>query len=137
MTPLTTAGTGGSNPGLSSAQIGQIGALITHGDALINTATDVSAAIQLAIWEVEYGKAFSSNGISTSVSALAATYVTDVQNGTWAPNANVELLSQSGNQTLAYVTPLPSTWTLMLAGLAGLGFFAHRRTKRGADMVAA
>ena len=50
---------GGPNP-LSDAQIGQIGALVLNGDALVNappsgyTANDVAAAIQVAIWQVEY-----------------------------------------------------------------------------------
>ncbi len=131
ITPLTTGGTGGSNPTLTSTQIGEIGALITHGNALINTSYDVSAAIQLAIWKVEYGGVFNSNGITPSVATLAATYVTDVQNGTWAANDNVSLLQEAGNQTLAFVTPLPATWTLMLSVLACLGFIAYRRRKHG------
>jgi hypothetical protein len=139
---LTTAGTGGKNPTLTTTQIGEIGALIEHGDALIaapGAAYNVSAAIQLAIWEVEYGTTgpskFTYSGLSSgspSSSTLAAGYVLDVQNGTWGlvPAADVYLLSASGNQDLAYVvTPLPSTWTLMLIGLASLGFFAYRGTK--------
>ena len=42
--PLTTAGAGGSNPTLSAAQISEIGSLMMHGNALINSNTDVSAA---------------------------------------------------------------------------------------------
>jgi hypothetical protein len=34
-----------------------------------------------------------------------------------------------GSLTIA-ATPLPSTWTMMLIGFAGVGFFAHRGTKR-------
>ncbi len=35
-------------------------------------------------------------------------------------------------------TPLPSTWVMILAGLLGLGFFAHRgTTKNGAALAAA
>ena len=43
-----TTGSGGSNPTLTTAQIGEIGALMANGNALINTSHDVSAAIQLA-----------------------------------------------------------------------------------------
>jgi len=144
---LTTAGTGSPNPTLTSAQIGQIGSLIVHGDALISNpstnSTYVSAAIQLAIWEIEYE--FTTHGLtfdSVPYSSLATQYVTDVTGGTWAPDPDVLLLIPSGgdqtNQTLAYAafTPLPSTWTLLLIGLAGLGFFAYRGTRNRSATVA-
>ncbi len=34
-------------------------------------------------------------------------------------------------------TPLPSTWTMLIAGFAGLGFFAYRGTKKNAASLAA
>jgi hypothetical protein len=34
-------------------------------------------------------------------------------------------------------TPLPATWTMMLIGLAGLGFFAYRRQKQDTGLAAA
>lgn len=34
-------------------------------------------------------------------------------------------------------TPLPSTWTMMLLGLAGLGFFAYRGSKKDSAAIAA
>jgi hypothetical protein len=34
-------------------------------------------------------------------------------------------------------TPIPATWFLMLLGLAGLGFFAYRGTKKGSSALAA
>jgi hypothetical protein len=33
-------------------------------------------------------------------------------------------------------TPLPSTWTMMLLGLAGIGFMAYRRNSKPAQMAA-
>jgi len=42
-----------------------------------------------------------------------------------------------GNFTDITTTPLPSTWTMMLIGFAGLGFFAYRGTKKNAAAVAA
>lgn len=35
------------------------------------------------------------------------------------------------------VAPLPSTWTMLLAGLVGLGFFAYRGTKKSSVALAA
>jgi hypothetical protein len=34
-------------------------------------------------------------------------------------------------------TPLPSTWTMLIAGFAGLGFFAYRGSKKNGAAVAA
>jgi hypothetical protein len=34
-------------------------------------------------------------------------------------------------------TPLPSTWTMLIAGFVGLGFFAYRGTKKNAGALAA
>jgi hypothetical protein len=34
-------------------------------------------------------------------------------------------------------TPLPSTWTMLIAGFAGLGFFAYRGSKKNAAAIAA
>ncbi len=34
-------------------------------------------------------------------------------------------------------TPLPSTWTMLVAGFAGLGFFAYRSSKKNAASLAA
>ena len=34
-------------------------------------------------------------------------------------------------------TPLPSTWTMLIAGFVGLGFFAYRGSKKNASALAA
>ena len=34
-------------------------------------------------------------------------------------------------------TPLPSTWTMLIAGLAGLGFFAYHGTKKNGAVLSA
>jgi hypothetical protein len=34
-------------------------------------------------------------------------------------------------------TPLPSTWTMLIAGFVGLGFFAYRGTKKNSAALAA
>ncbi len=34
-------------------------------------------------------------------------------------------------------TPLPSTWTMLIAGFVGLGFFAYRGSKKNAAALAA
>ena len=42
----------------------------------------------------------------------------------------------TGSISVSY-TPLPATWTLMLVGLAGLGFVAYRRQKQSTAIAAA
>ncbi len=39
--------------------------------------------------------------------------------------------------TAATATPLPSTWTMLIAGFLALGFFAYRGTKKGSAAIAA
>jgi len=34
-------------------------------------------------------------------------------------------------------TPLPSTWTMLIAGLVGLGFFSYRGSKKNSAALAA
>ena len=48
--------------------------------------------------------------------------------------------NQQGNllaNVLASTTPLPSTWTMLIAGFVGLGFFAYRGSKKAAVEIAA
>jgi hypothetical protein len=126
--PLTIAGSGSPNPTLTPQQIGEIGGLINYGNTHINASYDVSSAIQIAIWMVEYGNAFSYSGTSVSDSNLALQYYTEVTGGALPLDENVSLLSESNNQYLAFLSPLPSTWTMMLIGLAGIGlYFSTRR----------
>lgn len=72
--PSTVAagfGTSMSSPSgmLSATQIAEIGGLMAYGNANIGTA-NVSAAAQLAIWEVEYGSNFSFTGVSDATSSF-------------------------------------------------------------------
>jgi hypothetical protein len=39
--------------------------------------------------------------------------------------------------TFAATTPLPSTWTMLIAGFVGLGFVAYRGKKKGSAAIAA
>jgi hypothetical protein len=128
---LTTAGSGSPNPTLTSAQIGEIGALMLHGEQNINS-PNVSAATQLAIWKLEYGPTFQFTGLTDPTVTLAQQFLTDAgPGGSWAP-VPLTTLSQSGNQTLGMVvTPLPGTFSMLLAGLVGLGLWtASGRVRR-------
>jgi hypothetical protein len=45
--------------------------------------------------------------------------------GSWSPSADIS------------ATPLPSTWTMLIAGFVGLGFFASRGSKKNSAALAA
>ena len=141
--PLTTAGAGGSNPSLTTTQIGEIGALMKNGDATIGSDTDVSAAIQLAIWEVEY-PTFAFTGPTAETITDAGEYVALAIAGTgaWAPQG-VNLFSEDGNQNLgdwtpegggglSPTTPLPAALPLFASGLGALGLLGWRRKRKAA-----
>ncbi|MGO9327852.1 MAG: hypothetical protein ACLQJ0_07015 [Steroidobacteraceae bacterium] len=62
---------------------------------------------------------------------------------TGAPGAYQEYQTGAGGSFTSIVystvgaTPLPSTWTMLIAGFAGLGFFAYRGTKKNSAAIAA
>ncbi len=45
--------------------------------------------------------------------------------------------SEAGSPVTLETTPLPATWTMMLIGLAGLGFVAYRRQRQDAGLAGA
>jgi hypothetical protein len=51
--------------------------------------------------------------------------------------AESEVVASSVTFSEISSTPLPPTWTMLIAGLVGLGFFACRGTKNGAAAIAA
>ncbi len=140
ISPPTTNNGGfvaGPNSALSHTQLGEIGALINWGNANINTYSWASAAVQLAIWTIEYpGATFTSDSgtVNTEVSTFLVPDAESATNG-FAPfyglSEVVNPNNPDGNQGLTFITPtpLPASWALMLGGFSGLGFFAYRGTK--------
>ena len=53
------------------------------------------------------------------------------ENDAWYALDDVSVVS------VVSATPLPATWTMLIAGFAGLGFFAYRGTKKNAAALAA
>ncbi len=130
--PLLTDNTGvspaTSNP-LTSTQIQQIGALAAYGNALMQSAPTTwdSAAIQAAIWDVEYGTtATGSANFNTALANIVALLPS-------LPFVNGVQLSDTGaqDQFLAqglYTTELPEPASLAVlgTGLLGLGLLRRR-----------
>ena len=99
-----------------------------------------SAAFQLALWEITYesvpgaysltaGNARFSDSNLTDGNAvtLAQSYLNNL--GSQRNSFQVSVLQSAGHQDVVFATPVPepSTYALMLAGLAGIVFVARRR----------
>ncbi len=153
--------------GLSPSQIGEMGTLALHGDFLVAhpgsyTSEQVAAAIQIAIWDIEYGppllppntftySPFLGSPIDTAppgTSGLVGEYLANVGTGNpWDEYFGFGVFAATGNQTLLWapepgITPFiaipePSTWAMMLVGFAGLGFAGYRRVKAKAALAKA
>ena len=121
---------------LSTAQIGEIGALALNGDDLLRSpgaTDDKSAAIQIAIWSIEYGSGFAYTGVDNNIPNLVSEYIGNVTGASplWKPYSNFATLTEAGNQNLITTSvPEPATWAMMLLGFAGLGFAGHRRARK-------
>jgi hypothetical protein len=53
------------------------------------------------------------------------------------PQAPFHFYGAGNIEAFAATTPLPATWTMLIAGFIGLGFFAHRGSKKSAAAIAA
>jgi hypothetical protein len=97
------------------------------------------AAIQLAVWDIALDGVFNlSDGIFQSADPLAASAVAFYAAGDTSLADYVYKLTDSiertgGKQDVIIVTspiPEPSTYALMIAGIAAVGFVARRRSNR-------
>jgi len=142
---MSNVDNGGGNGTLLSWQtLGEMGALATYGNLHINDNANISSAIQLAIWSVEYGSAITVTSASPSVQALATQLVFDATHGLLGYNTNVAWLMYCNsdhrcNQGQLMVlgngdfrVPEPSTLAIFAAGLVGAAGFGMRRKKKTA-----
>ena len=66
----------------------------------------------------------------TILSGLSGELLVGYWDSIYSDNSGSQQLSVSAN-------PLPSTWTMLIAGFVGFGFLAYRGTKKGSAAIAA
>jgi hypothetical protein len=122
-----------------ATKLSQINALMANGNAGVNSA-DSSAALQMAIWEIENetsghydisAGAFTASGPSNAV-ALANQDIQNVLNGVWKadPLITIYQLTAPGNQSLSYAVAVAEPATLAIFGTGLVLMIVLRRTRR-------
>ncbi|WP_294043852.1 PEPxxWA-CTERM sorting domain-containing protein [Sphingomonas sp.] len=155
-----------SYAGMTTAKSNALNALLTNTTQLLGAATgqnaiNISAATQMAVWEImfETQSAWSVTNSSsafymttpggssqanltalTSAESLANTYLSNVKNNVWTVNNGYDLkvLYSPTNQSQVFVTPSvpePATWGMLVIGFGLVG--GALRTRRRSGVIAA
>lgn len=145
---IWSGGAAGLGTQLTNRVVGEIGALARYGDANLNTDYNVSSAVQLAIWDVEYNKgslslggALTETSDSSATQSLAETLVSEATHGKLGFDTNVDWLTcgslrsgacnQGQIEVLPRAVPEPSALALLGSGLlAAAGATLLRRRRR-------
>ena len=123
---------------LTTTQLDKIGALVNYGASLSKTnAVDLNnrlAAVQAAIWVVEFGPAYTVT-VSASVHPYLQTYI-DAAASASMPTGPIKTLFANDFQTQAFAiaasVPEPTTWLMMIFGFGGIGAVLRRRRQNTA-----
>ncbi len=87
---------------------------------------------QYEVYMTAYASAYSLNGSASDTAVIDPTITIDPEYA-----ADYEIIYSPGLLEGVSSTPLPSTWTMLLAGFVGLGLFAYRGSKKNAAGLAA
>lgn len=150
--------------GMTTAKSNALNALLTNATPLLNAATgqnaiDISAATQMAVWEIMFetqstwsvtnassafymttpgGSSQANLNALTNAESLANTYLGNVKNNTWAVNNAYQLkvLYSSSQQSQVFLdataVPEPATWGMMVIGFGLVGGALRSRRRSGA-----
>jgi hypothetical protein len=146
---LGTLANNGDGTNLTQQQINAMSWLIVAGDAYLSShaSVDVSGAIQLALWDLEYGSTYGGTGFdyknasSSNMVSLAKSYI----NSAWANKNNnaydsyIYTLTNPDVQSFAFaemptnppqLVPEPGSLAILGGALLGLAGIWHVRRRR-------
>lgn len=125
---LKTAGVFNTGTYMTGEVADKINALLSNGEPMLSSGFNVSSALQIAVWRVEYSD-LTITAQNSNTNALADSYISHVNDGTWQANGNmaVALLMEDGNQIQAYLTAVPEPASMMLMAVGLLGYMTTRR----------
>lgn len=152
--------------GMSQAKIDSLNALLTNTTSLLAAASgqaaiNISAATQMAVWEIMYetkpawsvtntsstfymttpgGSSNANTNALTSAESLANTYLNNVKTNVWTVNNayDLKVLYSSTQQSQVFLTPSvpePATWGMLLLGFGLIG--GALRIRRNSNVLAA
>lgn len=153
---------------ITTAKANALNALLTNTNPLLAAATgqnaiNISAATQMAVWEIMFetqaswsvsntssafsistpGSSSSSNTTAlTSAKSLANSYLNNISNNTWTANNayQLKLLYSTSQQSQVFLTPSvpePATWAMMMIGFGAMGGALRYRRRSVTATVAA
>lgn len=129
---LTPAGQFSTGAYLIGSFAEQVNALLTNVLPLLSGNGKAAAALQVAIWQAEYGSNLTVSG-NTSVIDLASQYLGMVQSGLWQADGSMQVAMLDGggrDQSQAYLAKVPEPASVAVLGMALLGAAAWRSARR-------
>jgi hypothetical protein len=105
---------------------------------LVNTTPNpLTTLINFSVFPVGTGMGTSSIAGSGDLGPGTYYITVEAESGSSFPLSGFGIFSAYNTTFNIAATPLPSTWTMLIAGFVGLGFLAYRGTKKGSAGFAA
>ncbi len=132
-------GLSGLNDG--NSKVGDISALLSHGERLASrpkaNGALIDAAIQYDIWRVEYGNTITITPDNSQVTPLALTYADNVVNHTWSEDLwrihELVPVGAAPNQSLVFDVDEPPVTGILALGMLAVWMMTRSRRKNNAN----